>query len=100
VAWDQRAEGFTDEEARDLRDQFGDIWFQLATLLGHNDPATTRDHYLEPFTSLQASYLMALLDEDEHTTVEALIRSAGSHGGRTLTGRISPAAGASEGRRA
>jgi hypothetical protein len=93
VVWEQRVEGFTSEELKDLRDQFGDIWFQLAALLGHADPATTRDHYLEPFTSLQADYLMSLLDEEEKTAVTALIRSVAASSRRTLTGPVSPAGG-------
>jgi integrase len=56
VVWDRRLDGFTDEEMKDLREQFGDIWYQLATLLGHADPATTRargrlprrDHHRPP----------------------------------------------------
>jgi integrase len=89
--WEQRVEGFTGEELKDLRHQFGDVWFQLATLLGHADPATTRDYYLEPFTSLQADYLMSLLDEEEQTAVGALIRSVATHSTRTLASRVSPA---------
>jgi integrase len=91
VVWEQRVEGFTGEELKDLRHQFGDVWFQLATLLGHADPATTRDCYLEPFTSLQADYLMSLLDEEEQTAVGALIRSVATHSTRTLASRVSPA---------
>lgn len=90
AVWEQRVEGFTDEELKDLRDQLGDIWFQLATLLGHSDPATTRDHYLEPFTSLQVDYLMALLDDEERTAVDALVRAVAVEGGRTLTHAIAP----------
>jgi len=93
VVWDQRVGGFTGEELKDLRDQFGDIWFQLAALLGHADPATTRDHYLEPFTSLQVDYLMSLLDEEERTAVTALIRSVAADSRRALAGRVSPAGG-------
>ena len=91
VVWEQRIEGFSDEELKDLRDQFGDIWFQLAALLGHADPATTRDHYLEPFTSLQVDYLMSLLDVEEQAGVEALVRSLAADSKRTLTGRVTPA---------
>ena len=65
MVWEHRLEGFTAEEVKDLRDTFGDLWFQLATLMGHADPATTRDIYLEPFCALQVDYLMSLLDEEE-----------------------------------
>jgi hypothetical protein len=93
VVWEQRVEGFTSEELKDLRDQFGDVWFQLAALLGHADPATTRDHYLEAFTSLQVDYLMSLLDEEEKTAVTALVRAVAADSGRVLTSRVSPACG-------
>ena len=75
AVWQPRIDGFTGEELRDLREQFGDVWYQLATLMGHADPATTRDHYLEPFTRLQVDYLMALLDEDERQGIDGLIRA-------------------------
>ena len=48
VVWQQRLDGFTVEELKDLRDQFGDVWYQLAALLGHSSPQTTRDYYLNP----------------------------------------------------
>jgi integrase len=90
VVWEQRLEGFSAEEVKDLRDVFGDLWFQLATLLGHADPATTRDIYLEPFTGLQVDYLMALLDEEERAGVDALVRAVAADTGRTLTGAVRP----------
>lgn len=34
VVWEPGVESFTDDELKDLRDQFGGIWFQLASLLG------------------------------------------------------------------
>jgi hypothetical protein len=75
VVWEQRVDGFTESEIKDLRYQFGDIWLQLATLMGHVDPATTRDIYLEPFTSLRVDYLMSLLDEDEKSGLDTLVRA-------------------------
>jgi hypothetical protein len=45
LAWEQRLDGFTAGEAADMRDMFGDVWFQLATLMGHADPSTTRETY-------------------------------------------------------
>ena len=86
LAWDRRLEGFTADEAAELRDMFGDVWFQLATLMGHADPATTRDVYLEPFTSLRLDYLMSLLDEDERAGVDALVRAVAADTGRVLAG--------------
>jgi len=93
VVWEHRLEGFTAEEVKDLRDTFGDLWFQLATLMGHADPATTRDIYLEPFCALQVDYLMSLLDEEEKTGVDALVRAVATDSGRTLTGVAVPAVG-------
>jgi hypothetical protein len=85
VVWEHRIDGFTASEIRDLRYQFGDIWFQLATLMGHSDPAVTRDIYLEPFTGLQVDYLMSLLDADERTGLDALVRAVAADGaGRVL----------------
>ncbi len=72
VVWEQRLEGFTEAEKRDLREQFGDVWFQLATLLGHSSPEVTRDWYLEPFTGLQLDYIMSLLDAEEHAAIDQL----------------------------
>lgn len=98
VVWEHRIEGFTEEDLKDLRDQLGDIWYQLATLLGHASPSTTRDHYLEPFTGLQVDYLMSLLDDDEQAGVDALVRSVAADSGRVLTGVRPPAQIAGDGR--
>jgi integrase len=92
VVWEQRIEGFDERELKDLRDQFGDVWFQLAGLLGHADPATTRDYYLEPFSGLQLDYLMSLLDEEEQQAVDALVRVTAVGSGRTLAPARLPAA--------
>jgi hypothetical protein len=90
VVWETRIEGFTAAEVADLRDQLGDIWYQMAGLLGHSHPQTARDVYLEPFTALQADYLMDLLDEDEAASVNALVRAVAADSGRVLA----PAGGA------
>ncbi|MFD8075041.1 hypothetical protein ACFV3E_20630 [Streptomyces sp. NPDC059718] len=58
--------------------------------MGHADPSTTRDTYLEPFAALQVDYLMELLDGDEAKGIEALIRTVAERGGRTLTGVARP----------
>jgi integrase len=92
VVWDHRLEGFSAAEKRDLRDQFGDIWYQLATLLDHADPATTRTYYLEPFTGLDVDYLMSVLDDGERAAVDALARAAGMAGGKTLAAITPPGA--------
>ncbi|ABW12048.1 conserved hypothetical protein [Parafrankia sp. EAN1pec] len=93
LVWDNRLSGFSAEELKDYRAQFGDIWYQLAGLLGHADPSTTREHYLEPFTSLDVDYLMALLDTEEQTTVDTLLRAVAADSGRTLTTVVAADAG-------
>lgn len=92
VAWEQKVEGFSSEEMKDLRAQFGDIWYQLSTLLGHRNPMTTREIYLEPFTSLEVDYLMSLLDEDETTAVDALLRALAEDGRPVMPAAVPPAA--------
>jgi hypothetical protein len=84
VVWEPRVEEFTAAELADLRDQLGDIWYQMAGLLGHAHPQTARDVYLEPFTALQVDYLMELLDEDEAASVNALVRAVAADSGRVL----------------
>ncbi len=69
-------------------------------MLGHADPSTTRETYLEPFTALQVDYLMELLDSEETQAVEALIRTVAEQGGRTLTSVARPGALAQTGGRA
>ena len=99
VVWKHRVDGFDGEEMKDLREQFGDIWYQLAALLGHRDPMIAKDIYLEPFSALEIDYLMSLLDEDETTAVDALMRTLAAGSGRTLISVTSPASstGAIEG---
>jgi site-specific recombinase XerD len=46
------------EELRDFRTQFGDTWHLVQTLLGHRDPGTTMNVYLEPFRELDVSLLL------------------------------------------
>lgn len=84
AVWNQQMEGFTDTEKRDLREQFGDVWFQLATLLGHSSPEVTKDWYLEPFTGLQLDYILSLLDDEEQAAVDALLQKVAADSGRVL----------------
>ncbi|WP_217207514.1 integrase [Streptomyces sp. AC550_RSS872] len=73
AVWEQRLRGFTEAEKHAFREQFGDIWYQLATMLGHRNPQTTRDWYLAPFTALEVDYLMALIDGDQREAVDILL---------------------------
>jgi integrase len=84
LVWENRIEGFSSQEVRDLRDQFGDIWYQMAALMGHRDPMTTRMIYLEPFAALEVDYLMSLLDGEESAAVDALVRVLAADSGRVL----------------
>ncbi len=56
-AFDRRM-GLTPEERRDYRMLFGDPWTLVQTLLGHANPQTTRDIYLEPVSGLQVDLFL------------------------------------------
>jgi len=87
VAW-QRTAMLTEEERRDFRNQLGDVWFLLATLLGHRSVETTRQVYLEPFQALQVEHLIALMDADDRTALERLVETLGAGEPRVLTGAL------------
>jgi hypothetical protein len=97
VVREHHVDGFTAEELKDLREQLGDIWYQLATLLGQANPSTTRDHYLEPFTGLQLDS-MALLDEQEQAGIDALVRALAADCDCVLSGARPPEHHAEEAR--
>jgi len=65
-AFDRRM-GLTPEERRDYRMLFGDPWTLVQTLLGHTNPQTTRDIYLEPVSGLQVDLF---LNADDSATGE------------------------------
>lgn len=48
----------SEEETRDFREQFGSAWDLVQLMLGHADPRTTQEIYLEPFRSLEMELLM------------------------------------------
>jgi len=100
TVWQPQLDGFTEQELLDIREMFGGVWYALSLMLGHADPSTTRETYLEPFTALQVDYLMELLDSEETQAVEALIRTVAEQGGRTLTSVARPGALAQTGGRA
>jgi len=56
-AFDRRM-GLTPEERREYRLLFGDPWILVQTLLGHTNPQTTRDIYLEPVSGLQVDLFL------------------------------------------
>jgi len=49
-------------EQRDFREQFGDVWHLVQTILGHRRVETTRNVYLEPFRTLEVETLLAYAD--------------------------------------
>ena len=55
LAYEQRFAHLNAEEQKDFREQFGDTWDLVATMLGRSNPQTTRSHYLEPFRALDVS---------------------------------------------
>lgn len=49
----------TEDETRDFREQFGDTWHLVQTMLGHRWVETTKFVYLEPFRNLDVELLLA-----------------------------------------
>lgn len=84
VAW-RRTDMLTAQEQRDFRNQLGDVWFLLATLLGHRSAEVTRNVYLEPFQALQVEELVALMDADDRQSLERLVATVGVGEPRVLT---------------
>ena len=84
VAW-QRTGLLSEQERRDFRDQLGDVWYLMATLLGHRSPETTREVYLEPFQALDVEELIALMDADDRAALEQLVETVASDQPRVLT---------------
>ncbi len=58
LAYERRFGHLSDDEAKDFRQQFGDTWDLVATYLGHRNPETTRQYYLEPFRALDVEILL------------------------------------------
>lgn len=52
----------TEDERRDFREQFGDVWHLVQTILGHRTVETTKGVYLEPFRTLDVELLLAHAD--------------------------------------
>jgi hypothetical protein len=85
VSW-QRAAGLSDSEQRDFRHQLGDVWFLLASLLGHRSADTTRLIYLEPFQALQIEQLVTLMDADDRVALSRLVDVVAQGEPRVLSG--------------
>ncbi|MFJ2745848.1 site-specific integrase [Streptomyces sp. NPDC087440] len=49
-------------EQRDFREEIGDVWHLVQTMLGHRSVETTKEVYLEPFRTLEVEALLACAD--------------------------------------
>ncbi|MCY0927900.1 hypothetical protein OTB20_17100 [Streptomyces sp. H27-H1] len=49
----------TESERADFREQFGDVWHLVQTMLGHRSVDTTKSVYLEPFLTLDVEAFLA-----------------------------------------
>lgn len=58
LIWEQQIQGLTHREILDFREQFGDTWSFVQTMLGHANVMTTREIYLEPFRELEVRHLL------------------------------------------
>lgn len=74
VAWSLTS-GMSPAEQRDFRHQTGDVWYLIATLLGHCSAETTRGVYLEPFQGLQVEQLLAVMEADDRAALERLVET-------------------------
>jgi integrase len=58
LVWERRAPGLSPGQVHDFREQFGDTWSLVQTMLGHSNVNTTKDIYLEPFRALDVKLLL------------------------------------------
>jgi len=58
LLYEARFGHLSEEELRDFRAQFGDTWPLVQLMLGHRDPRTTMNTYLEPFRALDVELLL------------------------------------------
>jgi len=56
--WSRQRSAMDADHERDFREQFGDTWSLVQTMLGHADVSTTKETYLEPFRNLEAKLLL------------------------------------------
>lgn len=62
----------SEEETKDFREEFGNVWFLVGTLMGHISYETTKEIYLEPFQHLPID---KLLEAGEDPEARKLIQS-------------------------
>lgn len=58
LLWESKSSGWDRERKTDFREQFGDVWTLVQTMLGHASVETTRNIYLEPFRALDVRLLL------------------------------------------
>jgi integrase len=76
LVWERRRAGKGADRLEDFREQFGDTWSLVQTMLAHSDVNTTRNIYLEPFIGLDVEFLLAHSgDELSGDGVLAFLRS-------------------------
>ncbi|OIJ85072.1 hypothetical protein BIV25_45040 [Streptomyces sp. MUSC 14] len=59
LVWAARLGHLSEDERRDFREQFGNVWHLVQTMLGHRRVETTKEVYLEPFRNLEVEILLA-----------------------------------------
>lgn len=64
----------TEGELRAFRDQFGNVWDLVRTLLGHRDLMTTMYIYLEPFRALDIEVLFGIVQQLDPDTLDVIYR--------------------------
>lgn len=74
LIWERRWRTEQDAYVSDFREQFGDSWTFVQTMLGHADVTTTRSIYLEPFRAMDVRALLEYgrADLDPETLVQVL----------------------------
>lgn len=58
LIWERRDVGLNNNHVLDFRQQFGDTWSLVQTMLGHSTVETTRRIYLEPFLTLDVQLIL------------------------------------------
>lgn len=58
IIWDAKHKGLDHSFVEDFREQFGDTWKLVQTMMGHSHVETTRDVYGEPFRYLDVQLLL------------------------------------------
>lgn len=79
-----RLQHLTVEERKDYRNQFGDTWFLISTLLRHKDPVTTKKHYLAVFQESHVDAMLALMDQEQRAILTERLSETAQEDPRVL----------------